>query len=365
MEFKWTRSGQTVKYHQCLNTCVLNLACSCEVVTRGETLKANCRNLPAEVRVKRSNQLRYGINLIILGKYFQNHSIAGDYLFTEQPVIKLPSRDAAWYYARSRLLSNSQQAHTTEHSQNFPVWLSVSLTGDGLLMILIMCLAHRIWHRSVTASIAALTLGQITQATAAQIPKLWEYQAPLATQTPMQSSMIDKVTEYLDVILQIDTLNILQLLTLLLIAGTLMCISYRLQRTNRNTKIVLEIGTQQSSVDLQLLSVPHDITNYEIHAERMLNTLQLVATPLPKLAFDWQAITFKHKYSQMSFTLPQTKRVFWFTAYRILAIIQNRSKYHYLLWAENNHGERKLLNIANVQWLQENSHPNTPATNQY
>ena len=144
-----------------------------------------------------------------------------------------------------------------------------------------------------------------------------------------------------------------------------MCITYRFQLTNRTTKIVLEIGTQQSSVALQLLSVPHDITNCEIHAERMLNTLQLVATPLPKLVFDWQAITLKHKYSQMSFTLPQTKRVFWFTAYRILAIIQNRSKYHYLLWAEDSHGERKLLNIANVQWLHENSHSNTPETNQF
>ena len=313
--------------------------------------------------------MKYGVNLVILQTFFNASEISGDLKFNEPPKINLP--DLALYLDHDAKLSSKEGTINlkalrhpaeieAERAQQFadlqPTnkgliwylfdWMTPVVIGNAIITSLLVLVITRMRSKLLSVTSLVLAQGQMSIAQSTTITRNWQFfQAPTASTT--QKPIYETLMESLALVKEIDTVQICQLMCMVLITALLTYAIRRKWFQKYEADIYLELGTTRHRAQITLRSIPHDLGNYVVTATKSLSTVRIEGMLWPKLILDYENVAFTHRHAQVSFLLPQEIHISWLKAYMIYHTIQNQSSFYYLLFTKTQSGWNKFIPLNN------------------
>jgi hypothetical protein len=190
----------------------------------------------------------------------------------------------------------------------------------------------------------SLTHPGLAMAQLATSQRSWNFFQP-PQPTTIAPAIYQLILDSLSVVREIDTIEIIQLLTTIIIAGVLWFHAHQMWLKKFESTINLELGTAKMRVSVPLLTIPHHADYYTVRADKILSSVSIQRLWFPKIILNYENVCLRHRHAHISYTLPTAVSINWYTAYKIYHIVQNRNSFYYLLFARNSKGLNKILPV--------------------
>jgi hypothetical protein len=379
-------SNQTERKLKCNNLCVIKMICDCIIRTESIVQPAEyvgCRNNVTHAASDMTT--KYGVNLLALQLFQNSTGFAGDQRFDKAPEIVLPDlTDHLDSYGKlsQRIRQGEVDLKSLRHPDEIAVQqqrlISELLPSHGILwytfdfvpliilnaIVTIMIVVAIIRMSSKLSSMMALLAGgQLSQLAGSQsIPphisttnpiKVWQFyqtQTPVITEQPIYQKFLETVK----LIREVDTIEAFQLMALIFLVIGVMYIIHRRWFRAFETKIYLELGTMYNNIQLELITVPHKMRHYTVHADKTLQSCQIIGNFWPRLILGYEKVMIKHSFAKLLYHLPTELKLNWYQAYRVLQILQNSNSYYYLLLSKDHKNKTKIISVDYTENWNEN-----------